>query len=320
MKTEYLCIYCITLFFHLVLCAQVVIYSGENNIMLYDHSVQKDNCGFGLIAHQHGEASHKLVKTAIHALDRMQHRGGIAADGKTGIIMYGSEVWGVYDYKEIDNLHLKFCKLVLGVKPQTSHVAILGELGRFPLSVLCKERSLKYWINKMKNPDSLVHKIFVNHRNVFVNSNANVYYSSLKRLLNNLGFGNILNDFNFETNYLPSLLQRVRDQYIQTWHDTLSNQSKMEYLCLYKNDFEHENYIDIVKNEKYRKELSRFRLSSHSLYIETGRYENVNRQDRLCKVCTQNVLESEYHFLLCCSAYSELRVKYSIRSSWPLNT
>ena len=53
-------------------------------MQLYDHSVQKDNCGFGLIAHQHGESSHKLVKTAISALDRMQHRGGIAADGKTG--------------------------------------------------------------------------------------------------------------------------------------------------------------------------------------------------------------------------------------------
>ncbi|GHE93295.1 glutamate synthase large subunit [Thalassotalea profundi] len=53
-------------------------------MQLYDHNYQKDNCGFGLIAHQHGETSHKLVKTAISALDRMQHRGGIAADGKTG--------------------------------------------------------------------------------------------------------------------------------------------------------------------------------------------------------------------------------------------
>ncbi len=53
-------------------------------MQLYDPNMQKDNCGFGLIAHQHGEASHKLVKTAISALDRMQHRGGIAADGKTG--------------------------------------------------------------------------------------------------------------------------------------------------------------------------------------------------------------------------------------------
>jgi glutamate synthase (NADPH/NADH) large chain len=53
-------------------------------MQLYDHSVQKENCGFGLIAHTHGETSHKLIKTAISALDRMQHRGGIAADGKTG--------------------------------------------------------------------------------------------------------------------------------------------------------------------------------------------------------------------------------------------
>ncbi|PSB90433.1 hypothetical protein C5F64_03970, partial [Photobacterium damselae subsp. damselae] len=52
--------------------------------MLYDSSLEKDNCGFGLIAHTQGEPSHKLVRTAITALDRMTHRGGIAADGKTG--------------------------------------------------------------------------------------------------------------------------------------------------------------------------------------------------------------------------------------------
>ncbi|MDN3609132.1 glutamate synthase large subunit [Vibrio ostreicida] len=51
---------------------------------LYDPSFEKDNCGFGLIAHMEGQPSHKLVRTAISALDRMTHRGGIAADGKTG--------------------------------------------------------------------------------------------------------------------------------------------------------------------------------------------------------------------------------------------
>jgi len=53
-------------------------------MQLYDANIEKDNCGFGLIAHQQGEASHKLIKTAIYALGRMQHRGAIAADGKTG--------------------------------------------------------------------------------------------------------------------------------------------------------------------------------------------------------------------------------------------
>ncbi|MGL5304550.1 MAG: glutamate synthase large subunit, partial [Aeromonas sp.] len=51
---------------------------------LYDPKLERDNCGFGLLAHMEGEASHKLVRLAMSALARMQHRGGISADGKTG--------------------------------------------------------------------------------------------------------------------------------------------------------------------------------------------------------------------------------------------
>ncbi len=51
---------------------------------LYRLDEFKDNCGFGLIAHLKGTPSHKLLKTGIEALTCMTHRGGIAADGKTG--------------------------------------------------------------------------------------------------------------------------------------------------------------------------------------------------------------------------------------------
>jgi glutamate synthase (NADPH/NADH) large chain len=51
---------------------------------LYDPHLNKDNCGFGLMAHMEGRPSHKLVRTAITSLARMAHRGGIAADGRTG--------------------------------------------------------------------------------------------------------------------------------------------------------------------------------------------------------------------------------------------
>ena len=44
----------------------------------------RDNCGFGLIAHTSGDASQRLLQTAIESLTCMTHRGGIAADGKTG--------------------------------------------------------------------------------------------------------------------------------------------------------------------------------------------------------------------------------------------
>src|SRR5690625_2503597 len=51
---------------------------------LYRSSFEKDNCGFGLIAHMDGQPSHWLIKTAIDALARLTHRGAVAADGKTG--------------------------------------------------------------------------------------------------------------------------------------------------------------------------------------------------------------------------------------------
>ncbi|ARU54885.1 glutamate synthase subunit alpha [Oleiphilus messinensis] len=51
---------------------------------LYRPGEFRDNCGFGLIAHMEGEASHNLLQTAIESLTCMTHRGGIAADGKTG--------------------------------------------------------------------------------------------------------------------------------------------------------------------------------------------------------------------------------------------
>ncbi|MTI14131.1 glutamate synthase large subunit [Sansalvadorimonas verongulae] len=51
---------------------------------LYHPGEFRDNCGFGLIAHTEGRKSHDLLQKAIEALTCMTHRGGIAADGRTG--------------------------------------------------------------------------------------------------------------------------------------------------------------------------------------------------------------------------------------------
>ena len=76
------------------------------------------------------------------------------------ILLYCSEVWGIYNYRDIDNLHLKFCKIFLGVNKQTSNTSVLGELGRYPLSLICKERVLKNWIKIMNNENSPLHRVF----------------------------------------------------------------------------------------------------------------------------------------------------------------
>ena len=51
---------------------------------LYKEAYERDSCGFGLIANLDDQPSHWLVRTAITSLNRLTHRGAIAADGKTG--------------------------------------------------------------------------------------------------------------------------------------------------------------------------------------------------------------------------------------------
>ena len=92
---------------------------------------------------------------------------------------------------------------------------------------------------------------------------------------------------------------------------------KLEYYCSFKKEFKFENYLNIIVNDDLRKQFARFRLSSHNLEVETGRYNGIVRENRFCKLCNQNVIENEYHFMLCCSKYRNLRMKYNCNVAWP---
>ncbi|MEN9936627.1 MAG: hypothetical protein RLZZ387_3206 [Chloroflexota bacterium] len=51
---------------------------------LYDPRFEHDACGIGFVARLSGEPSHTIVAQALTAVGNMVHRGGIAADGKSG--------------------------------------------------------------------------------------------------------------------------------------------------------------------------------------------------------------------------------------------
>ena len=75
------------------------------------------------------------------------------------------------------------------------------------------------------------------NRIVNTTNNVNLWCLSVKGVLDHLGYGNIFYDFNrFMLNYVPKLVQRLRDQYVQQWGDILSHQPKMEYYIKFKSD------------------------------------------------------------------------------------
>ena len=59
-----------------------------------------------------------------------------------------------------------------------------------------------------------------------------------------------------------------------------------------------------------RKLVFRFRTSNHKLPIETGRYNNVPRENRLCTFCSSNKLCDEFNLILECSLLKNIRRKF----------
>ena len=53
-------------------------------------------------------------------------------------------------------MQLTIYKILLGVKKQTSRIAVYGELGCYPLSILYLERSMNYFL-KVVNCETLIH-------------------------------------------------------------------------------------------------------------------------------------------------------------------
>jgi CRISPR/Cas system endoribonuclease Cas6 (RAMP superfamily) len=70
-------------------------------------------------------------------------------------------------------------------------------------------------------------------------------------------------------------------------------------------------YLDILPF-KFRSVLSKLRQSSHKLAIETGRYarNRVERNVRYCIFCSNRDIEDEYHFVMVCPVYANIRKQF----------
>ncbi|CAB4028384.1 Hypothetical predicted protein [Paramuricea clavata] len=112
------------------------------------------------------------------------------------------------------------------------------------------------------------------------------------------------------TNLVESCVKDTKENYQRFWRQKLENSSKLTFYTSIKEVYELETYLTTITNSNQRKRLTQLRLSNHKLMIELGRYENIPREDQICKVCQAGEIETEHHFLTSCEAYSSLRENF----------
>ena len=110
--------------------------------------------------------------------------------------------------------------------------------------------------------------------------------------------------------FLFSLKDVIYSNYTEKWKIDIYGYTKLRSFILFKTNFKLENYLVVLKDYKLKKCMSKFRLSSHDLEIDKGRYFGVPLEQRLCKFCNRKCVEDENHFLMECNYYNEIQESF----------
>lgn len=237
------------------------------------------------------------------------------------VLLYGSEIWGYKSRIEIEKVQIKYCKFALGVGPSAANAAVLGDCGRVSIGVLSRLRCMKYWLKIIAMENSRLPRAGYNMLYEHEQAGRVNWATKIKELLFAFGFGIVWFEQGVGNGklFLLEFESRLRDCAQQVWHMDLESNEKLELYRSCKSLLEPEKYLYCIEQNRFIHALARFRVSNHPLLIEKGRQLHLERDDRVCPFCIDQDLrtvETEYHFVLICAQYVELRKKYIARYYW----
>ena len=230
------------------------------------------------------------------------------------ILTYNSEVWDTFvksDFKSWDNspiekAHLQFCTRYLEVHNKASNMASRAELGKYPIIIDINKKILNYLIYLQDKDDNSIVKQSLQISIELYNSGQNSFYSNIMKMSEYFN----LFDFNYNSlsdSKIKQLVDLMRKKYVSYWNQTLQHSRKLSFYHSIKKNYSLSAYLASTRKNPMRRTLVKLRIGCHNLRVETGRYDKIPLEERICPLCSGNKIEDETHLLLDCQRYSSMR-------------
>jgi hypothetical protein len=254
-------------------------------------------------------------------------------------LMYGCEVWGAGlltggmfgSTDEPCRMRLGFFRTLLGVRNSTATLAMLRELGEYPLHLLLVRQLVKFW-NKVMTvmpPDSLIHVAMMSSRSMALKG-VHSWFWQLHSCLEGMGCSDFVyneegNPNLFDVSKIVNVMRRTchaKFKCLPCPHASESHQLKLSTYHYWFASPLPESDADWVIQGYLRKcikyglitKLSRFRLGSHNLRIECEKWKHKGLQaatcDRHCLRCHQGIVDDELHAVFHCDYFAGHREGY----------
>ena len=198
-------------------------------------------------------------------------------------LLYNCETFGPYIPEGLEALYYKMLKVALGVRPNCPNMIVMIESGCLPLECIIRSRQWKFF-HRFRN------SLEVNSRREAIFKELLLKHTKYLKHYVDL-VTNYTSCDSLSENYLSAIKRKInvfganKDNHYKFWIYLKMNPELTPSPFL--------NRID-----KIGKAMIKFRLGSHKLSIELGRWNRIPREDRLCLTC--NKLGDEFHVVYEC--------------------
>ena len=202
-------------------------------------------------------------------------------------LTYGCESWLIENYKDVEQKYIGALRALVGVREATPANLILLETGMPTLKEIVRQRTVKF-VKKNIRGDKEDTPLAKSYRTC--QNKGTKGYRYIKGLLDNPNcdtLDNLKEKFSTETGTRAKTYRSINpDLQVHTVY------TSTEYI-----------------EENKRITFTRFRLSSHRLKVETGRWSRIPRENRLCG-CGSGQIQDE--MLFDCIKTKGIRDKYTV--------
>ena len=216
-------------------------------------------------------------------------------------LLHNCEAFGDKVPKSLDAIYHKLIRTALRVRTNTPTLLLYVESGLLPIKALIEARQYKFFNRFQESLDPDGDRATVFNELMQDPSNYLKHYCTLHR------------KYNDHHEIYRSHIEEVKSRI----HNHASKPSGGTRFKTYKSmnpNLDKSPFIDCM--HPFSADIVRFRLGSHSLPIEKGRWSRLEAKDRLCNAC--GVVGDERHIIYNCSLISrdDLTLSNDISCIW----
>jgi hypothetical protein len=204
---------------------------------------------------------------------------------------------------------------LLSVRKNTANIAVIADLGRYPLFINIASLAIKHWVKLLNSQGTLAYDAYVEDRISDGLGGVN-WVTFIRTLLSRCNLQHVWESQSVK-NALPvvkAVTVELKNQYENLFFERITGShgrshtggNKLRTYAMLKSDYQLETYVSVPFPTCFSHNIARIRTGSHDLEIERGRWAKIPAGERYCRHC-KTLVEDEVHFVTVCTLFDTYR-------------